>query len=341
MKFQEGDKVSFINEKQQGVVKKNLPGNMVLVEIEDGFEFPVRENELIKIGSAQIEEPVTPVKKEQAAVHDTGSVMDICMENTAIVAAIPDGAGAVLTGPLTYYLINKSGYDILFTFYQREGKEWKGRGSGISKTSSSQELVHFKREELIDIQSFLFQGLLFSEKKLQQISTIRNEFGVLLPALNNVRKDVPGMAAFAATVTVFTEGTEEEVPVKDLLQKYNSDKQQEQPTRLKTIITQSKHPGKYGILENEREVDLHIEELINDISGLSNAQMLDIQLKHFSKEMDHALRNHFKKIIFIHGVGNGKLKSEIRKELRHYPGVAFKDADSRNYGQGATEVTFM
>ena len=69
--------------------------------------------------------------------------------------------------------------------------------------------------------------------------------------------------------------------------------------------------------------------------------MLEIQLKHFAKEMDHALRNHFKKMIFIHGVGNGKLKNEIRKELRHYPGVAFKDADSRNYGQGATEVTFM
>jgi hypothetical protein len=60
MKFQPGDKVSFINEKQQGVVKKILTGNMVVVEIEDGFEFPVRENELVKIGMVPFDKPETP-----------------------------------------------------------------------------------------------------------------------------------------------------------------------------------------------------------------------------------------------------------------------------------------
>ena len=80
MKFQPGDKVSFINEKQQGVVKKNMPGNMVVVEIEDGFEFPVRENELVKIGNVLKEPTQAPPQKEIPEVHDTVSVLDLCAD---------------------------------------------------------------------------------------------------------------------------------------------------------------------------------------------------------------------------------------------------------------------
>jgi dsDNA-specific endonuclease/ATPase MutS2 len=92
--------------------------------------------------------------------------------------------------------------------------------------------------------------------------------------------------------------------------------------------------------KNEKEIDLHIEELVRDFSGMANAEMLQVQMSRFSKEMDAAISRHYKKIIFIHGVGNGKLKNEIRKELRNYQGVAFRDADNRKYGSGATEVIF-
>ncbi len=342
MKFQPGDQVSFINEKQKGVVKKILSNNMVIVEIEDGFEFPVRENELVKTGIIQERQPEkSEIKKEMPVVHDPASVIDICADKSIIIAAIPNAAGAVLTGALTYHLVNRSGHDLLFSFHLRKENQWKGIYRGISVSGTGLELVHFKREALIDIQSFLFQGLLYSEKELLQVTTIRNEFAVLIPSLHNARKDVAGMAGFAAIKTVHSISEEEEIPVKELLEKYQNEKQATGPLKSKTFSGEIKHPGKYGILINEKEIDLHIEELVPDISGLSNAEMLEIQLRQFSREMDNAIRNHFRKIIFIHGVGNGKLKSEIRKELRHYEGVAFKDADSRNYGQGATEVTFV
>lgn len=39
----------------------------------------------------------------------------------------------------------------------------------------------------------------------------------------------------------------------------------------------------------EKEVDLHIEELVENVSGLSNFEMLNIQLERFEKELDAAL----------------------------------------------------
>jgi dsDNA-specific endonuclease/ATPase MutS2 len=44
-----------------------------------------------------------------------------------------------------------------------------------------------------------------------------------------------------------------------------------------------------------------------------------------------------KKIVFIHGVGDGVLKNELRRELgRKYPKYPYQDASFREYGFGAT-----
>ena len=46
------------------------------------------------------------------------------------------------------------------------------------------------------------------------------------------------------------------------------------------------------------------------------------------------------KIVFIHGVGEGVLKSELDFMLGRYEEVYFQDANYQKYGQGATEVGF-
>ena len=341
MKFQPGDRVSFINERQEGTVVSARPGGIVVVEIEDGFEIPVHESELVKTGKVLTEKISTPAEPENKIISTGSDVMSIGIQNSVLVTAVPDATGAVLTGALSYFLINKTNFTLLFTFYYRKKKEWFGLNKGIMEPGTYFKLSQYKREELVDINSFLFQGLIYSDEELTQVSTIREEFGVLLPSLNNVKNELSGTAAFANVKTVFTEQSEGDVPMEDLLQKYESKKNPEPSVKNKPGASAIKSPGKYGILENEREIDLHIEELIPDASGLSNADMIQIQLRRFSKEMDFAITHHFKKLILIHGVGNGKLKQEIRKELRNYSGVAFKDADSRKYGQGATEVNFL
>ena len=67
--------------------------------------------------------------------------------------------------------------------------------------------------------------------------------------------------------------------------------------------------------------------------------MLKVQLDHFRKEMDNAIAKGAKRIVFIHGVGDGVLKNEVRRELqRKYPKYPFQDASFREYGFGATMV---
>ena len=85
------------------------------------------------------------------------------------------------------------------------------------------------------------------------------------------------------------------------------------------------------------EIDLHIQQLVDDIRGLSNADMLKLQLDTFRKEMENAISTGVKKIVFIHGVGDGVLKNELRRELqRKYSRYPFQDASFREYGFGAT-----
>lgn len=86
------------------------------------------------------------------------------------------------------------------------------------------------------------------------------------------------------------------------------------------------------------EVDLHIEELIDRYNNLSNGQIMEIQLRHFRKNLENAIENGEHSIVFIHGVGNGVLKTEIRKLLDTYQGVSYQDGSFRKYGFGATEV---
>ena len=88
---------------------------------------------------------------------------------------------------------------------------------------------------------------------------------------------------------------------------------------------------------SEMEINLHIEELIDDYSRMSNAQIMQIQLRHFQKALDTAHSNSCRKLIVIHGVGNGRLKQEVRTILSD-ENLRFHDASFSKYGFGATEV---
>lgn len=86
------------------------------------------------------------------------------------------------------------------------------------------------------------------------------------------------------------------------------------------------------------EIDLHIEELIDSHSGWSNMEIIRKQLMELRSFYNRARAQRIRKLVVIHGVGQGVLKSEVQEFFRGQEGVETYDADYLEYGKGATVV---
>ncbi len=88
------------------------------------------------------------------------------------------------------------------------------------------------------------------------------------------------------------------------------------------------------------EIDLHAEMLVPDPSRLQAGELLELQMARFTATLENAIKSGRKgKIVFIHGIGSGKLKQELRNSLtKNYSKLPFQDASFKEYGYGATMV---
>lgn len=102
----------------------------------------------------------------------------------------------------------------------------------------------------------------------------------------------------------------------------------------KTVRGQSKPKQAQEVME----IDLHIEELVDSHAGWSNAEILSRQMITFQNAYLKTRRLRKRKLVVIHGVGEGVLRHEVRAWLDQQEGLKYYDADFREYGQGATLV---
>lgn len=87
------------------------------------------------------------------------------------------------------------------------------------------------------------------------------------------------------------------------------------------------------------EVDLHLHAIVDSQAGLSPSVMLELQVAHFERMLQIGIRQRTKKMIFIHGIGQGVLRHQIWSRVeQYYPDCSCRSADPRQYGNGATEV---
>ncbi len=100
------------------------------------------------------------------------------------------------------------------------------------------------------------------------------------------------------------------------------------------ITTRTIEPAKY-------EIDLHIENLVSNARGLTNADIIKIQLDYLQRYVQLAIVHRQERMIVIHGLGKGKLREEVHAVLKKIPEVSrFKNEWSGRYGFGATEIYF-
>ena len=346
-----GDKVRFLSEVGGGIVTGFQGKDFVLVEDADGFDIPMPIRECVVIetddynmkrkpGSStpKTEGPVKPVKPEMPVIQRQPEVRGGDTLNV-FLAYVPEDAKAMMTTPFEAYLVNDSNYYVTFLYMSVEGTGWRVRFQGTVEPNTKLFMEEFDRSVLNDMERVCVQCLAYKQEKTfllkpavqveLRIDTVKfYKLHTFQPSdffeedalvYDVVKDDVP-----ARTVFVNAEQLQEA-----LLKKSADERPVRQPAR------KAEQP-KNGIIE----IDLHISELLDNTAGLSNKEMLDCQMKEFRRVMDENQKNKGQKIVFIHGKGEGVLRSELLKELKRvYKNCTYQDASFREYGFGATMVT--
>ncbi len=325
MKLRIGDKVRFLNEKGEGIVVRIKDKDTAYVEIENGFEIPYPLNLLVPIHT----ELVINVNAENLDLEPEKGI-----EERVFFVAEPDHELPLLVSTYSFYLYNCSSFNLHFTYSLKDGN--------LFQTIKHGELGQFQKLLLKKINKNLLKeyayhklDILYYKNTHYPAQTPTAEVVCLSEALfqksNFIRHH-----EFQFPILAF--------PVKEHFYRANEIRYHltaydiERLKAIKEFNPEAQKRKATALPLNEKEVDLHIGELIDSVKGWSNAQIIQFQLKHFQKELDQAITNNFSKIVFIHGVGNGRLKQEILAILKNYPELEVRDASYKKYGFGATEV---
>lgn len=95
-------------------------------------------------------------------------------------------------------------------------------------------------------------------------------------------------------------------------------------------------------VQPQTEIDLHIENLVDNTRGMSNADIIMVQLATLRTQLRAAINSRQERLIIIHGLGKGKLKEEVHNVLMQTPEVkTYTNEWMARYGFGATEVWFQ
>jgi hypothetical protein len=348
MKFHKGDKVRFLNETGEGVVTKIMSNETVMVEIEGGFEYPYPTNQLVHADP----EKVTPNKVQAKSVNEeTGneifseenSVQESLMNNRyadgIYLAFIPKHQQFPSAGEIELVFYNHSDYDIFYTISLKDGRDWTCIQSGALGPRRHVKVDTLTPQAIDEWGTVKTDLLFFSDDYYEHRAPVSDQLklkGVKFFKDSTYTDDLlTGKRAYVSEIEILENNVEEGNDSPFLSNEYIKKMMAEKEKNLTGKKSSVPH------LKNqllEKEVDLHIEELLDNWSGMTNAQLIDVQLKRMQKELDEAIANHYQRIIFIHGVGNGRLKNEVRKILASYKGVRFHDASYQRYGFGATEV---
>ena len=105
-------------------------------------------------------------------------------------------------------------------------------------------------------------------------------------------------------------------------------------------LNTSKHAQSKKSNDDLIVVDLHAGSLLETTAGMGTADILNYQLDYFRRILEENKHNKGRRIVFIHGKGEGVLRHAIVNELRYrYKNYPYQDASFQEYGYGATQVT--
>jgi len=333
MKFTTGDIVRFLNEKGGGEVISVLLGGKILVRTTDGFDIPYLATQLVLADPKAIEERNIEIPLGKKITNKKWLPQDRYndFKNTWIELGVYFAIENTNTelfdeGNFNLYVFNNTEFDISFNINIRLSPNFfENIAHHVAPSNALTLVAKLKKNQLNNLPEYRLD-ILFS-------STTPTNFPLPISILYKLKAVKILNSSLYKTITGYKE--------KFLFFKlYDPAKPNELPLveDNSTILEARPSVEKKKSNNDVLEVDLHIEELTDKYTTMTPTEMLTLQQSICRQKIEFAIAKQYKKIVFIHGVGNGVLKQEVRKLLNNYIDLKYRDASPLKYGQGATEV---
>jgi hypothetical protein len=336
-----GDKVKFLNDVGGGVVTRFLNKNMVMVENYDGFEIPYPILQLLNTSDPELN--IGSEKIERVPLQQ-GTVVNKVEENKGVIikgkespdfyfCIVPTDSTNPIGGEIEMFLVNDSNFTVLYHYSYFKSGTNKTIKHGTVQPNSKVELEGLLQNDLSELPEFGFQIIFFKKEENDWHEPILKRFKVNPVKFYKETSFHPNpffrKNALVLQISKNILTTEIDKLTEDDFKKLVKEKE-EKPAREKPDQKRT---------EDIVEIDLHINELLDNSTGLSNSEILEIQKEKVESEMKLAIQTGVKKIIFIHGLGQGVLKQEVINLLKtKFKKYYFQDASFKEYGYGATMV---
>jgi DNA-nicking Smr family endonuclease len=351
MKFKKGDKVRFLNAVGEGIISKVLSDGTLYVIDETGFDVPMDPSELVLISSQTIQETVSDtaapmeMNAPEVSFFPEGEFMPGNDETKAFFALVPQPGKDVTDADLDTYLINDSNFIAFYNIIETFKGESKSLDVGIIEPNTKIEVLTLLRQQIGNAPDYTFQLIFYKNGKYDPVAPFHKKI-VLSPIKLYKEQTFKENDFFYEKCIIFELTKEDELTKTEKIDNIEATEQKKKLKELEKMLQTKKKvdlPEKKVIKKKEkvehREIDLHINELVENTTGLDNNTIIEIQMERFESEMKKAIKDDLKKIIFIHGIGNGTLKNMVRKTLsQRYGKYSFHDASFKEYGFGATMV---
>lgn len=351
--FKVGDRVSFLNDKGGGIVKKIIDTRMAEVEIEDGFNIPVLMSDLVidfRSQPTRQEQVVQQVQqdiknqqiieqesRDEARRSELRRFARKSEEEGIYLAFIPHEQQWLLTGLLDVAVINNTPADALYSFNLKQGEKYANIDYGSIAPYSKVVLEAISRDDLEHWCEGVIQMVLCQDDIDFVYHPLHAPFSLRISRFfkegSYVEAGIIGEKALMICLSTLVALKGSETDYTKLMKNGVM-----QPAASKDIVKEKALIDKHQTAPGEAIVDLHIGELVDNILGMSSNDIFRVQIDYFRKMLDSAIKNDYSKVTFIHGVGNGVLKNAIIQELKNYENTSNRMASISMFGVGALDV---
>jgi hypothetical protein len=312
-----GDKVRMLHGTEEGIIRRVIDNRMVEVEIEDGFLIPVLKNEIVRIAPEEKKDMKPQVQYFSSDQVESGEKSSIANEGLFLALQTQNNI-------LTAWIVNNTPGTILFSVHQQFANDIKGLSHGIINKLSYAKIDDWSLDSLLNLPFLIVDIIFFESGEKQHTLPYSKKIDMKPKVLQRKQQDIP-LISSQGILFLLTEDVLKPDP-KAIKQAFFNDK---------TDLRPKKNRGE----PVSKEVDLHIEALPEDFSGLEEDEILKIQISHFEDALEKAVMSGTDQITFIHGVGRGTLRNKIHKFLSQYPHIKYyEDVNKEKFGYGATKV---